>query len=412
MRISYIRTMINLRKTGLIFVIFGCQLVGFAQIDSVSSVMKQEFRDETLYSVTYTVQSFHQRNLLTEVIKVGEQSQDNDIEVTRNFYDETGKLTKRTHSVENRYECLPEISEQPTMFQNITVNYISPIGSDGVAPIESNDSLEQISKFCGNYSSETIYFLPSLQVIQGIVNIGEIDESTTIDSIFFDQFENQTKHVMYLNDGLVQDYRYSYVYDKEGRVLEKKWDNLTPGSEFTLVTKYVYHNDRQFQTYHSYHHFNIQAQPSYSKTHYDKNFKILKHENYRGDSLQNCYYYTITDQTYGYYGVNSVGDTFDISSFTTLTTKNKSESWSYQNIRSSDEYQYSQVDTVYTNGQMEILTNRYRISKEQFLNQVQPDPNQSKLIYSNRQKFDQFNRLINEWEFDDYFGTLEFRYFY
>jgi hypothetical protein len=107
-----------------------------------------------------------------------------------------------------------------------------------------------------------------------------------------------------------------------------------------------------------------------------------------------------------------VGDTFEISSFTTLTTKNKSESWTYQNIRSSDEYQYSQVDTVYTNGQMEISTNRFSISKEQFIKQVQPNPNQSKLLYSNRKKYDQLNRLVNELEFDDYFGTVEFRYFY
>lgn len=404
--------MINLRKAGFIFVIFWCQLVSFAQIDSVSSVMKQEFRDDTLYSVTYTVQSFHQRNLLTEVIKVGAQSQDNDIEVTRNFYDETGKLTKRTHSVEDRYECLPEISEQPTMFKNITVNYISPIGSDGVAPIKSNDSLNQISKFCGNYSSETIYFLPSLQVIHGIVNVGEIDESTTIDSIFFDQFENQTKHVMYLNGKLIQDYRYSYVYDKKGRVLEKKWESLLPGSEFNQVLKYMYHENKQLQTFQRYENKSANMLPHSSKTYYDKNFQILKHENYRGDSLQNCYYYTITDQTYRYIGLGSGGDTLEISSFTTVTTKNKTTSWTYQSIRHSDEYQYTQVDTIYSNGQMEIINNRYSISKEQFLNQVQPDPNKSKLIYSNRQKYDQFNRLINEQEFDDYFGTVEFRYFY
>ena len=152
--------------------------------------------------------------------------------------------------------------------------------------------------------------------------------------------------------------------------------------------------------------------PHSSKTYYDKNFKILKHENYRGDSLQNCYYYTITDQTYRYIGLGSGGDTLEISSFTTIATKNKTTSWTYQSIRHSDEYQYTQVDTIYSNGQMEIINNRYSISKEQFLNHVQPDPNQSKLIYSNRQKYDQLNRLVNEQEFDDYFGTVEFRYFY
>lgn len=405
--------MINLNKAGFIVLfIFVCQFCGLAQMDSVSSVKKQEFRDDTLYLESYIVRSFHQRKLLTEVNKMGGQNEENDLEITRNFYDDTGKLIKRTHLVENRYECLPAIYEQPTMFQNVNVNYILPTNPPIDAPTVSHDSLEQTTKFCGNRSSETIYFLPFLQVIHGVVNEGELDETTTLDSIFFDQFENQTKHLIYLNGGLVQDYRYSYVYDEAGRVLEKNWDNLTPGSEFKLVTKYVYHDDRQYQTYHSYHHFNVQAQPSYSKTYYDKNFKILKHENYRGDSLQNCYYYTITDQMYGYFGVNSVGDTFDISSFTTLTTKNKSESWTYQNIRSSDEYQYSQVDTVYTKGQVEISTNRYSISKEQFLKQVQPNPNKSKLLYSNRQKFDQLNRLVNELEFDDYFGTVEFRYFY
>ncbi len=405
--------MVKLKKGVFIFLLISsCHLKGLAQIDSISVMTKKEYRSDTLYLESFTTQSFHQKKLLTEVIKLGGENQKVDFEMTSNFYDKSGKLIKRTRNVENRYECLPDINNNTEIFQISYFQYISPLDSNLAAPIMVNDTLNKVPKFCGTRSTETVYFLPSLQVINGSVNEGESDESTTIDSLFFDQFENKTKHLVYLNGKLVQDYRYSYDYDEKGRVLEKRWDNLTPSSEFKLVTKYVYHDDRQFQTYHLYHHFNVQAQPSYSKTYYDKNFKILKHENYRGDSLQNCYYYTITDQTYGYFGVNSVGDTFDISSFTTLTAKNKSESWTYQNIRSSAEYQYSQVDTVYTNGQMEISTNRFSISKEQFERQTQPEPNQAKLIYSNRRTYDHLNRLLSEHEFDDHFGTFEIRYSY
>ncbi len=145
--------------------------------------------------------------------------------------------------------------------------------------------------------------------------------------------------------------------------MKKKWENLTSGTEFETVTKYIYKGDTKLQIYHSYHHFNEQEKMSYSNNYCSDSCDPVKQKNYIGYSLQKTFYSERNDGHLCSFGVTPSGDTSDISEFIRVEGKHSFESWSRQEIR-SDEYQYSMSDTISKRQGYTINYATYRLSEE------------------------------------------------
>lgn len=393
----------------LLVCLTGTALSVNAQFDSISSVTTSEYRDDTLFWQDLTIQNYIGNKLIFEYKKYGLNSDESSFEMTTHFYDLEGTLIRSEVIEEDRYACPPEpVSE---LFYSGAIFEFHLFDSTGSAVYSTYpDSIENGPKFCGRYATKTTEYLPHIHISKSSVHYDESDSTFAVDSVFFNRYGDEIRKVSYVNGKKGVEYRYSYLYDESGRITEQVWDNLTPGYEFRNKAQYVYDGERKVQVYHSMHFFK-EPEERYSRSYYDADFNIIRHENYVGDSLTATYHYSRSDQGSAYFGVTSSGDTVNVAEFVTKKHNNGSESWSSQSIR-SEEYQYSITDTLYKKNGYCIEVARYSITPEQFRRRERPSKTKNRLVYSSRRVFDLRHRLLTETEYTEHGGAKRFGYVY
>lgn len=392
------------------------QLNAHAQYDSISSVTTTQYREDTIYWQELLIRNYYKGNLVVELREDGLNRDDIDYQMTTNFYDLNGVLVKTTIIEEERYECPPEpVSDWDEMHHVMlpTIAYPPVYGSDSVRPTIIPDSIPVVSRFCGTYSSKITVYSPYIHVTNMFTQYDERDTIFATDSLFFNRYGDETRQVTWAEGTLRKEYRYYYVYNDQGQMIEKRWENLTPGTEFLIETKYRYEGDRQLQTYYSSRPLYASSGASITRYYHDELYQLKKQENFTDDSLVSTHYYHRSENLYLSYTVKTNGDTTNISDFYTKPGKHGSESWTYQSIRSSSQqYHYSFVDTLFIKGGFIIESAIYKISKEEFEQRKLPKKSKRNLLHKSYKEFDEQNRLIRKKVYDRDLREEEYRYEY
>lgn len=391
----------------------------YAQADSISALTTTEYKDDTVYWKDLTIQNFYDNKLIFELKKIGLGREDSEVEMTTNFYDLYGNLVKSIKIEEDRYECAPEwIPEWDPAYPSVTLDtaplfvYL-PLDTGNVTEsiIVIPDSIPIESKFCGRYFTKTTHYLPYIIVTNSLSYYDYSDTTYSVDSLFSDRYGDDIRKVTYVNDKKYLEYQYGYVRDEQGRIIKRKWDNLTAGKEFCLHDEYQYNDDQKLQVYHSSEFFSKKTKKRSSKTFYNENFEISKHENYLGDSLTSSSYYSQIDGDYQSIAVNSLGDTTNVTKYIRRESKNKKETWSHESL-SSGEYYYGVVDTIRKKDGYCIESHRYSITKEQFANREDSMKKRNWIRYKHKKYFDKLGHLVRELKYDSDELESEFIYDY
>lgn len=385
-----------------------------AQTDSISSLTITEYQDDTIYWQDLIIQNFYENKLIFEVKKIGLGRDDSEIETTTNFYDLYGNLSKTIRIEEDRYECPPEpISDQFGVTTFLPEYVYFPVDSENVTlnPLIIPDSMPFESKFCGRFFTKTSHYSPYTVVTNSWSYYDDGDTTYSVDSLFLDRYGDDLRKVTYVNKKKYLEYQYRYVRDRQGRITTKYWDNLTPGGEFSLKDEYVYNGEQKLQVYHSSHFPKRGREKTSSRTFYDDNFEIVKHENYQGDSLTSIWHYQRRDGFFQSISMNAFGDTTVVLEYIKKRSKKRAETWSLEE-RGSVESFYGISDTIRKKDGYCIESKRYRITKEQFLKQENSMNSRNRILYKSKKYFDKNGRLVRELKYDSDELESEFTYEY
>lgn len=413
--------MLHLRHCFLAIVfLLLCKPSTHAQYDSIMSLTTSEYRGDTLYTQDLLVQNYYKGNLIFERTDIAIDREWDDFVMTTHFYDLDGKRIKSIRIEEDRYECEPEwVPENSHLtiapLEGAFFTIYKDSGETEIPLIfEIPDSNDYLAKFCGRYYTKTTHYLPYMDVSTGLSFYDDDDTTHFVDSIFYNRYHDIIREVKYGDDKLGREYRYRYVYDEKGRVLEKIWGNLTPGAEFKNKSIFMYNGEQQLQVSSSYHHFAKQAKETCTKYFYDEKFNAYKYERFYGDSLMRTQYINNRNKnkTTGF-TVTAAGDTTDFSKYHRKVSlnKNRKESWTYRS-KASEKYKYTIVDTLRKKGGYYVEATSYRITKEQFDKKVRAKKKRNYVLYHVRRQFDKANRLVGKIDYTAYRGPFAYTYDY